>query len=627
MNQTSNNSSLELARLSRSILEAAQDDIFGISWKTMALQNRIISWNTSESLYSGTAGIALFLLNYYRHSGNQESIEAVRNAAKWIEHHCKELDSDYYAFFTGRMGIPYFLLELHKEIRDESLLHSAISIAKKSKVMLASNQHVCDLINGFSGTLLGLLHVYHATRSDDIEDLADRFAEKLIEECWVAEHGVYWDRSEQTIRGLCGFSHGAAGIGFVFLELGRYFQNEAFYWLAREAFRYENCYFNAQWNNWPDFRKGIWFEKDAEEFEKAYKSNNIDFFTTPRDFSAWCHGAAGIGLSRLHAWKVLGDKEYFHDYENAVKKVRSVDLVSRPQRSFTLCHGSGGNADLLIEAYRLTGNESYLQDAYRISELALQSRQEIGKYISGFADAGKEEDLSLFMGNAGIGYFYLRLLNPEIKSILMPVVESNGVKPNPKYKTLNISLSQLQKRMCAKIYRRTTFFIEQSLPEFFKENSSLNSCLQDIEKFSVQNTDSRLDEVFKIEKTARELNLAVESFALLEAENQYRPKNYDGDTKLKLSPRVRLLTTNSNESSEKFIVLYVTIEGVKETLVEQFTGLVLSAFSEPCSSKAALTKIFDMIESENHHELKQIVIQQINDAFLAGILIIADTHF
>jgi len=47
---------------------------------------------------------------------------------------------------------------------------------------------------------------------------------------------------------LCGFSHGASGIGATFLELGYYFSNPVFYRIALDIFSHEDQYFNLENN-------------------------------------------------------------------------------------------------------------------------------------------------------------------------------------------------------------------------------------------------------------------------------------------------------------------------------------------------------------------------------------------
>src|SRR5699024_2674310 len=100
-----------------------------------------------------------------------------------------------------------------------------------------SSQVKNDLITGVSGTLLGLLHLYNVSEKDWVLDKIAIFVNYLIKQMKHAEDGIYWDINYRHAKPLCGFAHGTSGIGYVFLELGYYFENKAFYNIAEQAFR------------------------------------------------------------------------------------------------------------------------------------------------------------------------------------------------------------------------------------------------------------------------------------------------------------------------------------------------------------------------------------------------------
>jgi lantibiotic biosynthesis protein len=82
--------------------------------------------------------------------------------------------------------------------------------------------------------------------------------------------------------------------------------------------------------------------------------------------------------------------------------------------NFSLCHGLSGNAELLLCGGRALGGEYIHKSrlAFQVAKAAFEaSRRKIGAGDSGHPD--------LMAGLAGVGYFYLRLYNPLIPSILM----------------------------------------------------------------------------------------------------------------------------------------------------------------------------------------------------------------
>src|SRR5699024_2124001 len=76
----------------------------------------------------------------------------------------------------------------------------------------------------------------------------------------------------------------------VFLELGYYFENKAFYNIAEQAFRYEDAKYDKSKKNWPDFR----IRHSKKHYKTAYLEENWNFFNKPKFMTAWCHGAPGI---------------------------------------------------------------------------------------------------------------------------------------------------------------------------------------------------------------------------------------------------------------------------------------------------------------------------------------------
>ncbi|UII30242.1 hypothetical protein LVD17_18270 [Fulvivirga ulvae] len=340
----------EAIRIGDEILERVEKTADGYTWKTMSSTGDLeIQWEISESLYSGTAGIVYYFLELYKRTSDDRYLEAVEEGARWLENYCMANKTDYYAFYTGRMGVSYLMLVLADFFKDDSYKAKALKIAEGCEAFLAMDRKIDDLINGVSGTLLGLLHLHAATGDERVLANIERYALHLIERTNITPHGFYWDRSGTNITGLCGFSHGAAGIGYVFLELGRYFDNNSFYWVAENAFAYENHFFHEPFSNWPDFRRGFYNEKTLGENRERYLDGKKDYFLLPGDMSAWCHGAPGIGLSRVRACEVLKKEQYSKDLEKAVEKTIGATLDTRLSvGSCILCHGVGGNAILFL---------------------------------------------------------------------------------------------------------------------------------------------------------------------------------------------------------------------------------------------------------------------------------------
>jgi type 2 lantibiotic biosynthesis protein LanM len=330
-------------------------------------------------LYSGTAGIALFLWRLAEMTG--ERIFRVTAEASMRQALGKAPDSGC-GFYSGGLGMFYAEAQMRQEFDEEAVLREA-----------QPDRSRLDVIDGSAGAIAALLNLYARTRSARLLDAAVRHAELLLDEASRSEAGWSW----KTIGGsqnLTGFSHGASGIAWALLDLHRVTGEDRFREAALEAFRYERSCFHEAEQNWPDFR----------EAELSYPVH-------------WCHGAAGIGLCRLRAWQILGCANLL---EEARAALGTVQRQSGSLANFSLCHGQAGNADVLIYASQVLGEESWLRSAEAIAQEGVERFERRGiPWPCGLPGAG--ETPGLMLGLAGIGYFYLRLADPkQVPSVLLP---------------------------------------------------------------------------------------------------------------------------------------------------------------------------------------------------------------
>jgi lantibiotic modifying enzyme len=146
---------------------------------------------------------------------------------------------------------------------------------------------------------------------------------------------------------------------------------------------------------------------------------------------AWCHGAPGIGLSRLRAYEILGSDTARHEAEAAVRSTMRVltHPAFGPQSDYALCHGRAGNAELLIHAAEALGDETARAAAETVGHQGIEAfcRHDL-PWPCGVPGGG--ETPSLMLGLAGIGYFYLRLYDPvSVPSVLIVRPRAAATRP------------------------------------------------------------------------------------------------------------------------------------------------------------------------------------------------------
>jgi lantibiotic biosynthesis protein len=330
-------------------------------------------------LYNGTSGIALFLSRMASATGERIFDVTAHGALRQA---LAKLPMAGCGMYSGGLGIHYVAAELHREVDEGSVIRQA-----------ALDRPELDVISGSAGAIAVLLNLHRRSHGARLLETAIQHGDLLLAEALREDHGWSWKTIEAS-RNLTGFSHGAAGIGWALAELYGVSGETRFCHAALEAFRYERSCWNPEERNWPDFRAD----------QPAYPV-------------FWCHGAAGIGFSRLRAWELLREEELLAEARLALATVRD---GMGSLGNYSLCHGEFGNADLLIYASQLLGEEAWLAPVHAAAEQAFEhfERRSV-PWPCGLPDANETPDLML--GLAGIGHFYLRMADPlRTPTVLLP---------------------------------------------------------------------------------------------------------------------------------------------------------------------------------------------------------------
>jgi len=261
------------------------------------------------------------------------------------------------------------------------------------------------VLSGRSGAIAALVTLATLLGDASLLDAAAAQARELICDAEKSKAGWSW-KSPSSFRNLTGFSHGAAGVGHALLELYRAVGDTKYRAAAEQAFRYERRWFAADVGNWPDFRNG---------FERRRSIGPPFSYGT-----SWCHGAPGIALSRLRAFEILDDDGCRDEAIVALKTTHetTAEALLGVGVNFSLCHGMAGNADVLLEGYRVLGAERS-SDHVLAREVAQRGIDDAGGRRGWLCGTGGGETPNLMLGLAGIGYFYLRLYDRRIPSVLL----------------------------------------------------------------------------------------------------------------------------------------------------------------------------------------------------------------
>lgn len=363
-------------------IAAAVDD-----WRDSGAQRSGRVTTIGSDLYSGNAGVGLFLALLASVTGDQAfratAQAALQKALAGISQ-CTDL-----SFHSGTLGIAWCAVRVGTLLGDAELLERGAALLDTAT---ASSEGPLDVIGGHAGAILALLALDDAGPR---RALALRLGRQLCEAALAQEQGaIAWEpRGMHASRPLTGYGHGVAGQATALAALGARLGDEALLDTARRAFAHEDACYDERSRNWPDFR--IAHADDP-----------------PGNMVAWCHGAAGVGLSRAHL-RTLGLSSLSTDeaLPRALAATRRMLRKARRDWDRSLCHGSGGWLETLLAA----GYREEVQETWRE-----WLRSWDGRVIpSGLRSRAPHP--SLMLGSAGVGYALLRAAFPDdIKSVLVP---------------------------------------------------------------------------------------------------------------------------------------------------------------------------------------------------------------
>ncbi|GAA4206175.1 type 2 lanthipeptide synthetase LanM family protein [Actinocatenispora rupis] len=329
-------------------------------------------------LYGGTAGPALFLAYLDDATGGYGAAAdgAARTLRRQVDRRAETLTGGY----GSAGGVLYALALLHA--RRPSPEYSGLAARLVRRIAAtAGDDATLDVLGGCAGSIGGLIAWYATDPAGAVRDAVRRCADRLCATARPGPVGHGWlpdTLASVADRPPAGFAHGAAGCAWALDGAATLLGDERYAAAAADARAYERTLFDEDAGTWWDVR-------------------------VPRDSAtaypvAWCHGATGVGLSRLG---VPGASD-------ELTAARATVLRAGFGHDFSLCHGDLGNLDLLLSTSD-SAADRYLAGI-------LDGLDEYG-WLGGMPRGGTGP--GLLVGLAGIGYGLLRAASPAtVPSVL-----------------------------------------------------------------------------------------------------------------------------------------------------------------------------------------------------------------
>lgn len=353
----------------------------------------------APDLYSGHAGCALFLAYLGAVTGDERYTALARAAVTTMRRQSEDEQTRSPAIggFSGLGGVVYTLAHLGVLWKEPALFAQADAMVARLPALIERDERL-DILAGAAGCIAGLLGLYRHAPSEQARAAALQCGDRLIATAQPMPQGIGWATLGQTP--LAGFSHGAAGIALALLELAALTGVERFRTTALGAIEYERSLLRPDAGNWLDLRP-------AESPDQ--RTNTAQ----PRFMTAWCNGAPGIGLARLHGLRHVDDAAARAEIAVALETTMAAGFG----RNHSLCHGDLGNLETLLVASQVLDDPRWPAQVNRMAAVILASMERDGWWC---ANPLGVETPGLMTGLAGIGYELLRLAEPgRVPSVLL----------------------------------------------------------------------------------------------------------------------------------------------------------------------------------------------------------------
>lgn len=324
-----------------------------------------------SDLYSGLAGIILFLGHLFRVTGDLDFRHLAEAAARNL---CHRIDEGEMAraggVFAGLGGAAYTLAHLGATLCESSWLDRAVDLGARALTEVEKHSNL-DLLSGLSGALLVQLALESLAPGAAVQTIR-RIAERLRRELCANAPALPYHR---------GASHGHSGAVWALAAAVAYFEEPDL--LSSEIVSYEL----------QSTASGAWTDPGD---------------TLHTDQATWCHGSPGVALCRAAAAQALGSERL---RRGALAAIRASHTAPLPY-DLGLCHGVAGvlEAELFNQVIGAHGGGRRIVTA--TTQLCAGAARKL-EMFSNILDHG------LMTGLSGLGMQLLRLADPRTPSVLL----------------------------------------------------------------------------------------------------------------------------------------------------------------------------------------------------------------
>ncbi|MDQ6831465.1 MAG: hypothetical protein M3081_21600 [Gemmatimonadota bacterium] len=380
----------------------------GVAWPADPLDPKSVS----TTLYSGTPGVVLFLLEMHAATGTREYLDDACAGADYIAATMPADDAPgECGLYEGTAGHA-FVLEQVWRASGRATYHEAARRAVARIYRRAESKDggvqwsdSTDIISGASGTGLFLLAWAAANQDADSRALAIKAGRRMLDLAQPAPSGLMWRMDPSFVRIMPNFSHGTAGVSYFLATLNRHTGEAAFRNAAVAGAKHLQA-----------------IAKTDDDACVIYHHNGDGEHLF---YLGWCHGPVGTARLFQQLAVVTKDAAWSGWVRRSARGISARGIPEKRTPGFrnnmSQCCGDAGVSQFFLDLHHTYGDPADLAYARRVAaDVMLRSTAE-GDGLKWVQAENRTQPENLvaqtgFMqGAAGAGMLFLRLDGVDAK--------------------------------------------------------------------------------------------------------------------------------------------------------------------------------------------------------------------
>jgi lantibiotic modifying enzyme len=373
--------------------------------------------SVDTSLYAGSPGPVLFLLEAYRYTGDPRYLATAKAGADAL---ITAVNAEKgYGLYTGVTGVGFVLGQVFRITHEQRYRDGALRAVKLLQDGArradggAEWSDSTDIISGGSGIGLFLLWAARELDVPAARDLAGQAGRRLIALGEPRGRGqLGWMMDATYPLELPNFSHGAAGVAYFLATLYQQTREKEFLDAALAGARYLTSI----------------ADKQGDGCLVLHDGANPTMY-----YLGWCHGPAGTARLFYRLFQVTQDPVWMAWTRRAAEGAVAAGAPERVVipgvwNNVSVCCGVAGQAQFFLSMYRVTRDRRYLDLARQATALLLAKATTDGdgsRWIQAENRKQPNEVIAqtgLMQGASGIGLWLLHWAAFRDGRPLIPVV-------------------------------------------------------------------------------------------------------------------------------------------------------------------------------------------------------------